>query len=81
MSLAHLGSKTVGDLTWDDVRSLTPADLVPAFMALQGVLHMKECDLARERVARYRAEYNYAGTMLTQAQEGLKRAEAHNRGE
>ena len=71
----------ISDYTYDDLRKLDISDLRVTAMALNGVLKMRDIDLARERVARYFAEYNYAGVMLTKAKDELKRAEARNRGE
>lgn len=71
--------RTVSELTNEDLGNLSPANLMSVAIVLQGVLRMKNLDLAHERVARWRAENNFVGRMMAESDRELKEADRHNR--
>lgn len=73
------GNKTVSEVTWEEMTYLSASELRIMASALQGVLRMKNLDLAHERVARWRAENNFVGRMMAESDRKLKEAERANR--
>lgn len=76
----NTGKRNVGDLTYDEIRSLDRGDLCTVALALHGVTKMQALESARYKRDYYLAKSHEFSALHHEAERDLKLADMENRG-